>query len=548
MRDNGLLIHWLFNHDFRATAGDDLSAHVESVTIEEVGAYSHRHSAAIFDGRRSIIRVDHHDRLNTDDAMTIAAWVHTETHLPGVVGDIASKFDFARRCGWTLGVIDNQGVASSQANYRNLHWGMDDGGMPGRFTPTGALGAARLIWALTVHENGLYAGTCEPDGFGRVWQLQHDNNTWTDLGHPDDSNSVVTMASLDGDLYVGTGSYRTWGSNLPPASNSAPGGHVYVMQARHGMPPRWQDCGRVSDGESVNALTVYDGELYAADFYAKGVFVMERRGVWRSTGLDRRVVALTGFDGALWAMLMDGGQIMRYRPDDGWEQVVDADEVTQMYGGAVHCGRLYVGGFPRAWTFRVESDHTLTRLGHPGHEAEMMGMALYNGKLYGGTLPLANVYRFDEHRPSEFEGWSQAWNVVDTVDNTPGVSVRRAWSLCVHQGSLYCGTLPGGHVGRFNAGRMASWDRALPGGWRHIAAVRDAKELRLYVDGREVARSATFAPDGMNIGNTAPLLVGMGGHAPFRGAMRDFRLYGRALTPLEIDALAALPHAADAAI
>ena len=42
--------------------------------------------------------------------------------------------------------------------------------------------------------------------------------------------------------------------------------------------------------------------------------------------------------------------------------------------------------------------------------------------------------------------------------------------------------------------RMATWDRAFPSGWRHVAAVRDGGVLRLYVDGVAVAVSTAFRP------------------------------------------------------
>ncbi len=542
MHDEKLLIHWPMDQTPLPGGAAGLEVDCQAVRFEPVGAGDDCHPAAVFDGRQSVIAAPHHTRLSPGaDALTIAAWIHTAEHLPGVVGDLVSKFDFEQRRGLNLSVVDNQGVASAQSNYRNLHWGIDDGQAPGKFVPTGSLGAARLVWALTVHHDALFAGTCEPDACGRVWRL-NDDDTWADLGAPDGANSVITMASFNDQLYVGTGAYRLWGSNQPPARNATPGGRVYVLDAAtsssQSSTARWRDCGKVGEGDSVNALTVHAGQLFAADFYAPGVFVMEQPGQWRSTGLNRRVVALTSFAGCLWAMLMDGGQLMRYHPQRGWEQAAQAADVTQLYGAAVHRGRLHLGGFPRAWTFRLEADDTLTNLGHPGHEAEVMGMVLYNGKLYGGTLPLANVYRYDEHRPTAFEGWPQAWNVVDTLDNTPGVSVRRAWSLCVYRGALYGGTLPGGHVCRFEAGRMATWDRALPGGWRHVAAVRDAKHLRLYVDGVQVACSRALPAAGMNLDNTAPLRVGQGAHAPFCGALRDFRWYARALDPREIGALA----------
>jgi hypothetical protein len=84
------------------------------------------------------------------------------------------------------------------------------------------------------------------------------------------------------------------------------------------------------------------------------------------------------------------------------------------------------------------------------------------------------------------------------------------------------------------AGKLATYDRELPAGWRHIAAVRAGERLRLYVDGRRVAESTPLEPSKFDLSTDAPLVIGGGSGDFFKGRMRDVRLYRRALGETEL--------------
>ena len=75
-------------------------------------------------------------------------------------------------------------------------------------------------------------------------------------------------------------------------------------------------------------------------------------------------------------------------------------------------------------------------------------------------------------------------------------------------------------------------------GASRFAAVRDAGQLRLYVNGKEVAKSAKFDPRDYDLSNTQPLRIGNGTVDSFNGKLSDVRLYGRALTAEELADLA----------
>jgi len=191
----------------------------------------------------------------------------------------------------------------------------------------------------------------------------------------------------------------------------------------------------------------------------------------------------------------------------------------------VHGGELYVSEWPNAMVYRHGGGTKWIDCGRLGQELETMPLVVYNGKMYAGTLPLAEIYRYDG---------STTWTRTARVDFTPDVKYRRAWSMAVYQGRLFVGTLPSGHVHSFEAGRNATYDRALEPGWRHIVAVKAGGQLRLYVDGKRVAASASFTPADYDLSNDVPMKIGFGSHDYFNGRMKDLRIYGRALSDREI--------------
>ena len=88
------------------------------------------------------------------------------------------------------------------------------------------------------------------------------------------------------------------------------------------------------------------------------------------------------------------------------------------------------------------------------------------------------------------------------------------------------------------AGKNVTHDASLEPGWRHIAAVKDGGEMRLYVDGAKVGTSGVFDPADYDISNDRPLLIGSGAHDYFKGSMSDLRIYNRALSESELQELA----------
>jgi hypothetical protein len=355
---------------------------------------------------------------------------------------------------------------------------------------------------------------------------------WIDCGSPDPCNSVSALAVFGGELYAGVSKYRVAGSSLPESENANLGGKVY----RYLGDGQWADYGQLKDVEAIGGLCVFRGNLYASSLYKPaGFFRYAGERKWEALDVPdgKRVEALGVYNGQIFASSYDGGHVYRY---DGkaWTdcgQVGSADDKnTQTYSFAVHQGRLHVGTWPSGKVYRYENDEQWTDVGRLGQELEVMGMLVHNGSLFAGSLPLAEVYRFDG---------KQSWQRLVQLDQTPNVKYRRAWTMAEFQGRLFCGTLPSGKVWSTQQGRSATYDDELPLGWRHLTALRHGNRLKLYVDGRLVATSATFEPADFDLTSDAPLKIGFGPHDFFCGKLRDVRIYDRALTNAEIARIAA---------
>jgi hypothetical protein len=474
---------------------------------------------------------------------SVAVWIHTEEKTSDVVGDIVSKFDPDARRGFSLGVVTNSGVTTTaQSNYRNVHFGIDNGRLDAAWTDCGRPGRAVQIQALRVCNNHLYAGTfeMEADECGHLWRYAG-GQQWEDLGAPPDgSNAIPSVVEFEGKLHCGSGRYNPLGSALGPARNPRPGGHVYRIEDDG----RWTECGQpgkegatpddqwvegheTGKADEATSLTVYRGELYCTSLHRRGAFRYEGGSDWKYIGPNERLFSFTIYQGRLYA-LVNGGPIYRYEGGTEWTYCGKPENARQIYSGVVYGGDLYVGTWPDGALFRYEGGESWKRVATVGFEKEIMGMALYNGKVYCGSLPMANAWRLDRH----------GWTFVGNVDNTSTVILRRLWSMAVYRGKLFVGTLPSGRVLSLEAGRLASSDQTLAYGWRHIVAVRQGGRLRLHVDGSLASESSPFTPSDFDLNNDQPLRIGFGVGHPFQGRMSDLRIYNRALTPRESGQLA----------
>ena len=522
---DGLIGHWQLAGDTRDSAGGHNDGSNHGADLAGRGPQGEAGGAARFDGRDDYVAVPDSPalRLGKGD-FSIAVWVHTAAELDDVLGDIASKYDPQTRTGFVFGIKHNVGATTSQANYRSVHFGIDRGKTAAEWTDHGRPGQAVLIYSMAVYRSELFAGTCVAgaDQAGEVYRFAG-GRQWVGCGSPDRCNSVSALAVHQGKLYAAVGKYRLRGSSLAESENPNPGGKVYRYEGNRD----WVDCGKLAGVEAINGMVVYRGKLYASSMYAPaGLFRYDGGSRWTPCGSPggKRVEALCVYNGSLFATGYDEGAVYRY---DGskWTRCGQLGDNTQTYGFAVYQGELYVGTWRSGKVYRYAGGDRWLDTGRLGNELEVMGMAVYNGKLYAGTLPLAEVYRFD--------GVGR-WTRTGRVDFTADVRYRRAWTMAVFQGRLFVGTLPSGHVLSWQAGKSVTLDRALPAGWTHLTAVKAGGRLKIYVNGRQTGASAPFDPNDFDISNPQDLKIGFGPHDYFNGRMRDLRFYDRALTDGEI--------------
>ncbi|WP_435017906.1 LamG-like jellyroll fold domain-containing protein [Tundrisphaera sp. TA3] len=526
----GPIGHWKFAGDANDASGRGHHGRAVAVDLTAPGPDGGPGTAARFDGTSSFVEIPPHPSLELGRGdFSLAVWAWTEQDPDDSPGDLLSKFDPATRRGLNWSIKSGTGVTSSQANDRNIHFGVDSGTEPA-WTDRGRPGDATFVMALAVHDGTLYAGTCEagPGAAGHVYRYDGERR-WVDCGAPDRSNAVTSLASFGGKLHAGTGRYRLAGSALPESTNANPGGKVFRLEGDG----RWADCGQLPGVEAVGGMVAFRGGLYASSLYKPAGLFRHRGGdAWDPCPLPddgRRVVPLGVFNGHLYAGSYDTCSVARF---DGkvWETFPPLEESGQTYSFEAHGGELFVGTWPNGRVFRFDRGERWVSAGRLGEETEAMGMAVHNGKLYAGTLPLAEVHRFDG---------GTSWTRTGRLDPTPDVRYRRAWSMAVFDGRLFCGTLPSGRVHALEVGQSATYDRTLEPGWRHLAAIREGARLSIFVDGRRVASSSSTANTApLDLANRAPLRVGIGGHDHFRGRLSDLRLYDRALSADEVAALA----------
>jgi hypothetical protein len=538
-RDERLAGHWKLAADARDSSGNNRHGESRNIKYGPQGF-------AEFNGRDSYVEIPNSDALDLGAGeFTVSAWVDIEAEDDDNPGDILSQFDPATRRGVNLGVKTLQGVTVAQSNTRNVEFGIDNARLEPEWADCGRPGSAVFVFALSVYRGDLYAGTYEAgkEERGHVYRYRG-GQEWEDCGSPDGSNSVISLAVYRDKLYAGTGFYPARGSALPDSENTTTGGRVF----RYEGGTTWVDCGGPEGVTAGGAMAVFKDRLYTGPAFTqsakmKGVFVYDGKRSWPLAGVpgDARTFTLAAFNGSLWSggdVYIEEGRGGVFRSEEGREWkfcgrpgIPEGVKSMQLYSFQAYQGRLHIGVWPTAEILRYEGGTSWTSVGRPGDEKETMAVAVYNGMFYVGTLPLAKVYRYDG---------GATWTDLGQLDKTPDVKYRRAWAMAVFQGRLFCGTLPSGHVFSREAGKCVTYDRELPAGWRHIAAVRRSDRLELFIDGRRAARSSVFDPKDFNLATGRPLRIGSGQHDFFRGRMKDVKIWRRALQGGEIESIFSL--------
>lgn len=549
----GLVGHWKLQGDCRDYSGQGNHGVNHGVDLD--------HGA--FDGRSTYIEVPASDSLRAGTGeFAICAWVNADREVDDIVGDVIDMYDPVRRQGITLTVDSSSGGYQAQGTDRHVHFGIDNGHTSewkdcGRPSPT----SNYVSNSMTVYKGHLYAGTTDAkdkDGWCHVYRYDS-GDQWIDCGRVGDHNTtgVMPMAVHDGDLYVATSTYD-WTRIQNPDYEP---GRVY----RYLGGTKWEDCGQPSINRTVNSIASYKGKLYAGGGPRElGVYVRDGATQWMPANLFPSDGPKKCFPHT---MCRHNGKLFVAFPvayafdGNSWTYVgsplpAGQDWFLQTHSMQIYQGKLHAGTWPEGKVAEYQGGENWKIIGRVGVDGtEVNALAVYNGKLYGGSIPRAEVCRFDGvpewtslERFYSPDGWQPA---------LPGHAARneynqwsRVTSLTVYDGKLFASTgsctasvldAPAdvrGKVFSMEAGKVASYNDDLGSGWKHIAAVRSDGMLKLYIDGKLVAKSSSFNPVEYDLSTNQPLRIGFGQTEYFAGKMADVRFYKGILTEPEIHKLA----------
>jgi hypothetical protein len=540
-----LVAHWPMSGD-AADAVGSLHGVARNVTFG-AGPDGSRRGAAVFNGRDSLIEVADVDlfHVGTHD-FSLAVWVKLDSPMRGVFGDILSKFDARRRRGVNFYVAGSSPAYNGMSDTRHVHFGIDDGYLSGWEDCGKPWATNSHVPCLIAYDGQLYCGIADaedPKDAARVFRWAGEKK-WVDCGRlGDDPNhlSVQAMIVHRGKLYAGTGIWawrraRGLVKGKPPAAPT----RVFVYEGG----AKWRDLGQVGAGSRVLCMGSFDGELYVGlDAYGEGKCFKYDGARWIDCGSPdgRNLECLLPLGGVLY--VATHGNVYRYEGGQKWTSIGNEPfGITQIHSAQVIGGKIHLGTWPQGCVLRHEGGDKWSNIGRLGLPEsaerqinEVNDLTVYNGKVYAGVIPKAEAYRYESDGD---------WTLLSSLASRPDWAVPnsdswlRLTSLTCFQGKLFAstgscrgramdvdtkGTL--GRVYVVQAGQMVSHDRDVGGDWTHLAAVREAEQLRLYVNGELVA--SCKAPDGrkFDLTNTEPLTIGFGAQSHFSGSMSDLRIY-----------------------
>lgn len=501
-------------------------------------------------------------RLDRD--FSISLWMEVPADRAGVAGGLASKYDPATRTGFNLSAISSAGGYNGPGDELRISFGIDAGSEPrwfdrGRPSPV----SNYVSNSLTVYEGSLYAATSDaPDEADRGHVYRHlDETAWEDLGRVgrEGAHGVGPLIVHRDSLYAATWNYdwtRVHGQDLEPC-------RVY----RYDGPGRWEDCGQPGRSKRLFSLASYRGDLLAIGDDA--TVHAHRAGTWEQVmAFDTFAHPATVHAGRLVLGMLQPASVRSFDGSD-WSDlgnpVGDPKRCDEIHSLVTFRGALHAGTWPLGRVARWDARNLRWRqTGRLGDSTEVMALNVYNGKLYAAAIPRAEVFRYERdgswvslRRLFEPPGWRPV-PVRNMTRSPDGDRRMREWtritSLTQHDGLVYasvgsCTSAPvdapadvRGSVHAFGTGVVATTPRSLDPGRHHVAAVRRAGSLTIFVDGREAATARGEVCGSM--ATAAALRIGEDEAGRYAGAIAGFQTFDHALEPREINAVAATPPAA----
>jgi hypothetical protein len=208
-------------------------------------------------------------------------------------------------------------------------------------------------------------------------------------------------------------------------------------------------------------------------------------------------------------------------------------------GGSPPPRRSRNGGLVGAWSFNEASGRQAVDGSGRGNNGRIFGAARIAGR-FGRALHFDGANDFVAIRDAASFDFKRGMTLEAWVRPTGGP--RRWRPVIVKQrrsGAAY-GLFTAGRKGRASARLRTTRIKKVAGrpartrsGWRHLASTWNGKVLRLYVDGRLVAKKRLSKRAAKSGGR---LLIGGSRGGSFKGAIDEVRIYRRALKPGRIRA------------
>lgn len=513
-----------------------------------------------FSGNGTYIEVPHNENLKLDNEFTIAAWIRVDGGAR-VGGDIINKFDVDTRKGINFHILCSSSAYNGPSDARNLFFGIDDA-RDGEWIDCGRPQATNnLISAFLVHDNHLYAmmtGATDPSKAMAMYRYEG-KDKWKSCGRPtDDPNTQSIMSAVvhNGQIYVGTGK---WDYADQKTAGTAAGVYKYLGGTN------WEPTGKFPPGKKrIHAMAVYKGTLYVTDDQGEVHSYDTVAAKWKLEykKLTYKFISSSVFNDELYAG--SDSTIFRLNKHDRWDTVAKFDPqfISQTHTFETYQGELYAGTWPTGYIIRYAGDTNWTdcgwigtdektmakneiiRTGVPINRNEIQELIVYNGKMYAGAIPRGEVWRYEGGQKNK---------LIKRLVNNPyySVDVHNSWcrvpAMAVFQGRLYAGTgtargfptdtqtIETGKVYSWQTGEAVSYDGDLGTAWRHVTAVKDKEQLKLYIDGKMVTSSMLDHSPELNVNNNRPLMIGFGTQNYFKGSIKDVRIYSGALSESAIE-------------
>ncbi|MFC1576308.1 DUF2341 domain-containing protein, partial [Candidatus Omnitrophota bacterium] len=482
--------YWNFNGDTNDSVGSNDGV-VDGATGTSEGKVG---DAYDFDGDNDYVTVTDDDSLDLGSGITLSFWVKREE--ADRIQSIVSKGNYSLKIG-----DDNKPYLVLTTGSEAI----EDVGHPGSDT---------FIATIAVYDGELYvAGGAQVAPNGDIYRYDG-GTTWTYVGSAGDFN-IGTLAVYDGNLYAGSTYNRT------------------IYQYDGGT--TWTSVGQLPGGTGAASSVVYKGNLYMGSDNSARVYRYDGGTTWTDVGDVGSIAvdAITVYDGNMYAASRDG-HVRKYDGGTGWASVGDlgGDRIVSL---SVYDNNLYAGNANVGHVFRYDGGTTWTDVGWPVSAWGAKTLAVYGGEFYAGlSVPPRHIARYDG---------GTSWTDLGALGTGSNGGV---FGMAEYDGKLYATTVYDGHVYSLGDGTTAYSDTVVSlNDWTYVVGTYDGTTAKIYVDGVETGSIDKAMSIGANdkdllIGNSyGSSIDGFSGHGEenLDGAIDEVAVWSRALDLSEIQIL-----------